>query len=217
MQKRVVILLLCFVAAAVAVARADRVEVTPLRASFATFPMQVGEWAGIQQPPMTKRELEVLDLSDYVVRAYYRPNQTSVGLYVGFWQSQRQGSTIHSPQNCMPGAGWEPVSQSVLKFSDPRRDGAPPIETNRLVFQKGLDRMVVLYWYQSHGRIVASEYWSKIYLVTDAVRLNRTDGAVVRLTIPIDSRRPDGEQLAEREGVAFAQALVPRLDGFLPN
>ncbi|HUL72424.1 MAG TPA: EpsI family protein [Vicinamibacterales bacterium] len=217
MQKRILVLFACLLLAAVGVARADRAERVPLRATFALFPTQIGEWTGVTDSPLTKREIEVLGVDDYLTRVYYTPQRDSVGLYIGFWQSQRQGSTIHSPQNCLPGAGWEPVSQSLIAFPDPRQNGAPPLQANRYVVQKGLDRMLVLYWFQSHGRVIASEYWSKFYLVTDAVRLDRTDGAIVRLTVSIDGQGADAEQRADREALAFAGVLLPKLDAYLPN
>ena len=218
MPKRVVILLICLVLAAVAVARADRSERIPLRSSFAAFPYAVGNWTGYAQPPFTPRELEVLGLDDYLTRLYVDPaSKVGMGLYIGYWQSQKQGSTIHSPQNCLPGAGWEPVAQGTLSFPDPRHAGAPDLQANRFIVQKGPDRMLVVYWFQSHGRIVASEYWSKFYLVTDAMRLNRSDGAIVRLTTAIDGPGADAEKRADDEARAFAGALVPRLDEFLPN
>lgn len=216
MQKRVVVILIGFVLAAVGVARADRAERVPLRSSFATFPAQLGDWTSTQSLPLTKREIEVLGVSDYVTRVFYAPQHTGVGLYVGYWQSQRQGSSIHSPQNCLPGAGWEPVSQSIISFADPRTPDTPH-EANRYVVQKGNDRILVLYWFQSHGRIVASEYWSKFYLITDAMRLDRSDGAIVRLTAPIEGSGPEAEARAQRDALAFAGVLMPELDAFLPK
>jgi EpsI family protein len=88
---------------------------------------------------------------------------------------------------------------------------------NDFVIEKGLDRQVVLYWYQSHGRVVASEYWGKIYTVVDAVRLNRSDGALVRLVVPIASATPEAQAKAEASAVAFAQALFPQLGRYLPS
>jgi EpsI family protein len=85
------------------------------------------------------------------------------------------------------------------------------------VIQKGLDRQVVLYWYQSHGRVVASEYWSKIYLVLDSIRLNRSDAALVRVIAPVDEARPNAEIDAERSAISFVQAMFPTLDAFLPS
>lgn len=215
MQKRVIVLLIGFIVAAVGVARADRPEPVAPRAPLATLPMQLGVWSGAPEPPFKPRELEVLRLNDYVLRSYSAAGHLPVGLYIGFWESQRQGSSIHSPQNCLPAAGWQPTSQSILKFPDPRQAGATA-EANRYIIQKGLDRVLVLYWYQSHGRIVASEYWSKIFLVADAVRMNRTDAAIVRLIVPLDSQ-PDAEQRAERDALAFAATMLPQLDAYIPN
>src|SRR6185436_19355585 len=120
MRTRIIIVVSCLLAAAVAVARADRPEETPLRMSFSVFPMQLGDWQGFQQPPFTEDVLKVLGLDDYITRVYVRPDQRYTDLYVGYWKSQRQGDTMHSPQNCLPGAGWVPVSQSQLTFADPR-------------------------------------------------------------------------------------------------
>ncbi len=216
MFKRVLILFACFLVAAVAVGRADRAEEPTSRTAFALFPLQIGEWSGVQQAPFTPRVLEVLGVDDYVTRAYFLPDRTGAGLYIGYWKSQRQGDSIHSPLNCLPGAGFEPVSQGMMNIPDPRKPGAPDLVVNRYVVQKGIDRQLVVYWYQSHGRIVASEYWSKFYLVADAVRLNRTDGAIVRIIVPIAGQGADAEQKADRTAVRFATDLLPKLDPFLP-
>ncbi len=101
-------------------------------------------------------------------------------------------------------------------MTDPRAPEAG-LQANRYIVQKGSDRVLVLYWFQSHGRVVASEYWSKFYLVADAVRLDRTDGAIVRLTAPIGGPGPEAEARAEKDALAFAGALLPKLDTFLPK
>jgi EpsI family protein len=216
MRTRVIVVFVCLLAAAAAVARADRYEEQPLRTPLALFPMQLGDWKGYQLPPFTDRVLEVLGLDDYLTRGYAGPDRKGVGLYIGYWKSQRQGDTIHSPLNCLPGAGWEPVSQAMMEVPNPRTPGAPPAVVNRYIVQKGLERQLILYWYQSHGRIVASEYWSKFYLVADAVRFNRTDGAIVRIVAPISAAAPDAEREAERVALRFLNDLLPKLDAFLP-
>lgn len=216
MQTRVLLLFVSLVAAAGVVARADRQEQIPLRKSFADFPPTLGEWRATLQPPLDDKIVDVLGVDDYLTRAYYKPNGEGVGLYIGYWQSQRQGDTIHSPQNCLPGAGWLPVVQGRLTLADQTSDDRRHPTVNRYVIQKGLDRQLVLYWYQSHGRIVASEYWGKIFMVTDAVRLNRTDGAVVRVITPILGDLPEAETSAEARGVSFVRQLLPQLDQFLP-
>ena len=216
MRSRIIILLVSMVAAAGAVARADRQENIPLRKSFAEFPTMVGDWRGFPQKPMDDQVLAVLGVDDYLTRIYQKAGTEGVGLYVGYWQSQKQGDTIHSPQNCLPGAGWLPVSQGRLALDDAPNASSETVVINRYLIQKGLDRQLVLYWYQSHGRIVASEYWGRFFLVADAVRLNRTDGAVVRVVIPVAGERPNAESVAEEHGKAFLRVLMPLLAEFLP-
>ena len=216
-RTRVIVVLGVLAAAMVSVARANRAEEVPIRISLSLFPMQLGEWKGVQRPPFTERVLEVLGLNDYLTRYYYNQNREAVDVYIGYWQSQQQGGAIHSPQNCLPGSGWEPVSQGILTFPDPRSPGAPPLKVNRYMIRKGADRQLVLYWYQSRGRIVGSEYWSKIYLVLDAARYNRTDAALVRLVVPVVDGSPEAEARAESQAILFANQILPALGAFLPN
>ena len=216
-RTRLIVVLAVLAVATVAVARANRSEETPLRNSFALFPMQLGEWQGVQRPPFTEQILAVLGLDDYLTRYYRNPNREIVDVYIGYWRSQQQGGAIHSPQNCLPGSGWEPVSQGMLTFPDPRTPGAPALSVNRYLIRKGADRQLVLYWYQSRGRIVGSEYWSKIYLVLDAARYNRTDAALVRLVVPVADGSPEAEARAESEAIKFANLMLPALSAFLPN
>jgi EpsI family protein len=214
---RSLVLCACFVAGAVFVARSERPEPVPMRTSFDHFPMQLGEWRGVQQPPLDPKILQVLGADDYLTRTYFAPDRSGVGLYIGYYGSQRQGDTMHSPQNCLPGAGWEPVSNTMLPVAvAASASGAArqSIVVNRYVIQKGLDRQLVLYWYQSRGRVVASEYWSKFYLIHDAVRLNRTDGSLVRVIAPIVGE--GGEARAEQAAVRFVRTLVSVLDPYLP-
>jgi EpsI family protein len=215
MVARVLIVLICFLGGAGAIARAERSESVPARASFASFPMQVGDWRGVQDPPMDPQVLAVLGVNDYLTRAYFQPDKAGVGLYIGYWDSQRQGDTIHSPLNCLPGAGWAPVSKSTIDV--PSGIGSEQIAINRYVVRKGLESQVILYWYQSHGRVVASEYWSRLFLIRDAVRLNRTDGAIVRVIAPVQSDAAGAENAAEQLAARFVTALFPRLSSYLPS
>jgi EpsI family protein len=150
------------------------------------------------------------------MRTYARAGAGVVGLYVGFYATQRQGASIHSPLNCLPGAGWVPTQRSYLPLTVPTdTGGARQLELNRIVIEKGLDREVVLYWYQSHGRVVASEYWGKMYSVLDAIRINRTDAALVRIVAPVNPAA--GVEEAEQRATEFARALFPLLGNFLPS
>lgn len=176
--------------------------------------MRLGNWQGVAQPAIDPKVLAVLGADDYLFRSYVREGR-GVGLYVGYWGSQRQGDTIHSPLNCLPGAGWQPVTQQIVDVPDPRGPEGTQIPLNRVVIQKGLDRQLVYYWYQSGRRIVASEYWGKFYLVADAMRYNRSDGAIVRLTIPLPAGTAAED--AERTGMAFAEVLLRELPAYLPE
>lgn len=218
MNLRASILIGCFLLGAVAVARADRPEATPIGKSLKLLPMNIADFQGRDDPPFAPNILAVLGVDDYIIRSYYSQERREfAGLYVGYYQSQRQGDTMHSPLNCLPGAGWEPVSKSFLKVTVPAdRSGATrEIEVNRYVIQKGLDRQLVLYWYQSHGRVVASEYWGKVFLVKDAVQLNRTDGSLVRVIVPVPTSTD--ETAAEAAGVRFMQSVFPELSSLLPS
>jgi EpsI family protein len=117
----------------------------------------------------------------------------------------------------MPGAGWEPVKREIGVLQVPSPAGTRRVEINRVLIVKGLDRQIVLYWYQGHGRVVASEYWGKIYTVLDAVRLNRTDAAMVRLVSPVAGSEPAAEAAAAERATNLATAVFPLLGRYLPE
>jgi EpsI family protein len=174
-----------------------------------SLPFTLGAWTGQAEAPLDADTLAVLRVDDYVMRTY-RHGPEAVELYVGYYASQRQGGTMHSPLNCLPGAGWESVSKRPEQVV--AQDGAT-IDLNRYIVQKGLDERMVLYWYQSHGRSVASEYWSRAYLVMDSLRIHRSDGALVRVvTGPIED-----EARAETAATGFVGAIAPALLHTIPR
>ena len=215
---RTVVLAACLIATSLYLSHAASAEATPIRQPLAALPLTIGEWSGRLEPEFSPEVLEVLRVDDYTVRSYRRPSGV-VGLYVGYHATQRQGASIHSPLNCLPGAGWTPMEQGRLTLTVAGTPGGPAraIEVNRVVIARGLDRQVVLYWYQSHGRIVASEYWGKAYSVYDAIRLNRTDAALVRIVAPVLEGRAEGVSAAEREAIAFVEDVFPLLGEYLPS
>jgi EpsI family protein len=194
-------------------ARPSRPEPVPPRQAFSQFPLQIDRWQSVESSELDPRTLETLGVNDYVNRLYAAGNAYA-GLYVGYYQSQRQGDTVHSPLNCLPGSGWQPLSRRYL---DVRLADGKTISVNRYVIQKGLDRQVVLYWYQSHGRVVPNEYVGKFYLVYDAIRLNRTDAALVRVVSPIANASPDAEAAANDQAVDFVVSIFPVLARYLPS
>jgi len=192
-------------------------EPTPVREPLERLPYDIAEWHGTREPDFDENVMSILGVDDYALRSYWREGGPALTLYVGYYGSQRQGDTVHSPLNCLPGAGWVPraVSRRTLLVADSGR--ARTIEVNRVLIQKGLDRQLVLYWYQGHGRVIASEYWGKAYLVVDAIRMNRTDGALVRVMVPLQSDGAEAEVAAERAAESFARALFPLLGHHLPS
>jgi EpsI family protein len=196
--------------------RVSAEEFVPVRQSFAQFPRQIGSWAGTMGPDFEPRILSVLGVDDYLNWTITRGPRELLGLYVGYWGTQRHGDTIHSPLNCLPGSGWQPVDRRSLSIDVSGPQGPRTIVVNRIVIEKGLDRQLVLYWYQSRDRIVASEYAGKVYTVLDAITHHRSDAAIVRIVSPIRDSSAQAEQDAERAAAAFIQDLFPVLPGYLP-
>lgn len=185
-------------------------ESVPLAEPLSKFPVQIENWHA-REVPIEPRIIQALGVTDHVNRLYEAPGNSSIYLYVGYYKSQRTGQLIHSPKNCLPGAGWEPVSVGSVELMGPKGNR---ISVNRYVIQNGLQRQLVLYWYQSHGRIIASEYWGKIYMVLDSIRLNRTDAALVRISTPITGR---DEYASGKRAIAFAEEFITKSEGVLPN
>lgn len=180
------------------------------RQPLANLPEVNGSWRGTEVP-LDADTLRVLGLTDYANRRYFKPDEIEVDLYIGYYSSQRTGDTIHSPKNCLPGAGWDPIRAGYTTI--PLTDGEK-IKVNEYVIAQGLDKQLVFYWYQGRDRVIASEYWGKFWMIHDAITRNRTDGALVRLITPIG---PDGEDRAHARLEKFAQILFPSLGKFIPN
>ncbi len=199
----------CLVVGAVFLGVATKTEAVPIREPLSALPTRIGSWKGQHTLQFSSKILANLGVDEYVSRFYWRPDRMRVHLYVGYYQSQRQGSTIHSPKNCLPGAGWQPMKSDHITIPVGAGD---LIEVNKVMIEKGIEKQVVLYWYQSRGRVIASEYWAKIYLVLDAIGMNRTDGALVRVISPV----VDSERMAEQQAVDFVKELYPLLGRHLP-
>lgn len=210
---RTAALCLCLVVTAATLTRAARSEPTPPRTPFDRLPMSIGSFTGSRSTDLEQRIIDVLGVEEYVNRSYRSASSPlPVGFFLGYWASQREGDTIHSPMNCLPGSGWQPVSTSRIALPG----GPEGSELNRVIVEKGGERLLVFYWYQSHGRIIASEYWSKIHMVLDAMRTARTDAAMMRVVVPIPRSIPGAEAMAEQEGLKFVRELLPLLDRHLP-
>jgi EpsI family protein len=188
-------------------------EVYPPRVPLSSFPDHLGKWAGTTIP-MTRDVLDILGPGDYLLRDYQDSAnlEPPVGLFIAYFPSQRAGDTIHSPKHCLPGAGWWPVESSKISVSLP---GHIPFPANRYVIAKGEERQLVIYWYLAHDRAVASEYWAKFYLVTDSIRLHRSDGSLVRVITPL--RRAETIHEAQQRLLSFAGNITPIIGEYVPR
>jgi EpsI family protein len=183
--------------------------VTELKQPLQTFPLEIADWQGFDQP-LPERITAAAGVDSYLSRFYLQPGGDNVGLYVGYYKSQQTGDTIHSPKNCLPGTGWQPLQASEITLRVP--DGRV-FPVNLYIVENEREKLLVLYWYQSHGRIISSEYAAKVYMVIDAIRLNRTDSTLVRVTTKLGRDENKARQLA----VSFAEQVIPRLDQIIPK
>ena len=185
------------------------------RKSFSELPMTLANrWQG-NELRLDQAVLDVLKLSDYTMRVYVSQSDSGhknipIWLYIGYYQSQRTGATYHSPKNCLPGAGWQFVQSEQVNLLVPGRGS---IVVNNVLIQKGLEKQVILYWYQDRGRIIASEYSAKAYMIWDAMTRNRTDGSLVRISVPVERSAEEAFAVA----VEFLNDIFPLLSGYLPT
>lgn len=184
------------------------------RRQLKEFPSEVGSWrqfgADIRFDAETER---VLRADDYLSRSYMGPEGRGANLYIGYYATQRNGATYHSPLNCLPGTGW--TMSEPAKITIKPSGGAPAFEANRYIIEQGSDRQLLVYWYQGRGRAVSSEYWGKIYTVLDSISRRRSDGAMVRVMVPV--LKGQSEQAALEASVDLAARIAPVLPGFVPN
>lgn len=181
---------------------------TGLQRPLGEFPSSIGA-SHSEDRPFEQQVVRAIGADDYINRAYLG-SKPPIELYIGYYKDQRSGDKIHSPKNCLPGSGWEPIHSARVQIGSV--NGIPVIVNGYLVAQ-GAKRDMVLYWYQSHGRIVASEYWAKFLLIADGLKNRPTDGAMIRIW----TTAADGEETAQARAVEFAQSIYPQVDEFLPK
>jgi len=175
-----------------------------------------------QELPLDDEVLAVLGKGDFLNRVYNVPQKGAavshpgaaypISLFIGYFATQRTGQSIHSPQHCLPGAGWTFESSRYANLDDVN---GKRFNVGEYVINNGESRQYVIYWYEAHGRSIANEYKAKAYMLADAIRYNRTDGALVRIITPI----ANSEQVADarERAVQFTAHMTPYLPQFIPN
>jgi EpsI family protein len=189
----------------------SRSESFPPRTPLSSLPSQIDGWTGTDDV-LDQQTLDILGPGEFLVRDYENQSQPWINLYIAYFPTQKAGDTIHSPNHCLPGAGWVPTSREVVQIARP---GGSSFPVNRYVVAKSGDRQLVLYWFQAHGRAVASEYWAKYYLVSDSVSMDRSDGGLVRLMTPM----LNGESVdaAQTRLMKLGSQFLPLLDQYIPR
>jgi len=193
-------------------------EHTPLPQSLSLFPAEISSvdrdsptWRLVGDEEIDNHTLKVLGVNQYLVKNYLSDQSAQpVQLYIGYYASQRSGATIHSPKNCLPGGGWEVISSNTRKIDLANGEA---IEVNQYIIQKDLDRQALLYWYHSQGAPIAGEYRSRFHTVLSAIKRNRTDGALIRISAPVTVSL---EETIKQEA-HFIRAIYPILQRFLPG
>jgi EpsI family protein len=187
-----------------------RPEAVPPGVPLANMPRTLGSWQMSQEGVVDEETREVLKADDLLNRFYVDPGKAAgANLFIAAFRSQRTGKAPHSPKNCLPGSGWTPLSSDDYTLDA----GAGPITVNRYVVAHGDSRSLVMYWYQSRDRVVASEYKAKFWVVVDAMRFNRTDTALVRVVVPIAGGDPEA---ATQTAASFVKSFYGTLRQYLP-
>ncbi len=187
-------------------------ERVPLVQPLGMFPIQTASWAMSEEGVVEKEVADVLKADDLLTRNYVSRDFGNIpaNLFIAYFQTQRTGKAPHSPKNCLPGSGWAQLQSGSVEVPIP---GSAPITVNRYVVAKGESKSLVMYWYQSRNRVVASEYTAKIYLVLDSIRYHRSDTALVRVVVPVVEGK---ENLADAAAVSFIQSFFQDLKGYFP-
>jgi EpsI family protein len=190
---------------------AFRAEHIPALNPLSGFPQSFGEWRMVADVPIEQEIKDLLRADDTLNRMYAKPGSPAVNLFIASFRTQRYGQNPHSPKNCLPGNGYETVLDS--RFSFPVPVWNREISANQFIVQRGDSRSAVIYWYQSHNRVIASEYFARFWLVADAIRYHRSDTSIVRVVVPVQGEA----DAATRLGVQFVQAFFPDLLRQLPR
>jgi len=185
-------------------------ESVPLAAPLSAFPATLKEWNMQQEGAIDKETLDILKADDTMTRWYVAP-EGAANLFIAYFKTQRQGQSPHSPKNCLPGSGWQQEQTGRIDVAIP---GDRSININRYVVSKGDAQSMVLYWYQSQGRVIADEFAAKFYLVSDSIRHHRSDTSLVRVVVPI---QVGGVQQAEKVAIDFVKTFYPAVKAYLPR
>jgi len=188
------------------------VHAVPLLRPLSEFPQKLSGFTMVGEHEFNDTIMNSLGVDHYIMREYRDKDGYPLWLYIGYYESQAEGEIIHSPKHCMPGSGWNAIKTETISLPDDPTHNNSSIEINRMVLQKGLEKQLAHYWYQSRGRVVADEYADRAYMILDSILKKRSDGALIRITGP-------GDNLPEdiKKQQIFVGELLQNLNLYLPN
>jgi EpsI family protein len=210
MKKQIWLIVFILVVAIIYLKVFATINAVPLPADIDNFPKQVGSFTMSGSSGFSEEIVQELGVDSYINRDYRDDDGYKLSLYLGYYEEQREGSMIHSPKNCMPGSGWAPVESSIVSIGVSGSNQS--YKVNRMLFQKGMDKIIMYYWYQGRNRIVANEYVDRFFLIMDSIFQHRSEGSLVRVIGPWD---PSGNNEIKQE--QFVAHLFPILRQYLPQ
>jgi exosortase D (VPLPA-CTERM-specific) len=183
-----------------------RAESVPERKPLTELSQTLGDWRQRgNEISFEDQTLSVLRVSDYTMREYIRPDGRISNIYVGYYATQKTGATYHSPQNCLPGAGWVMKDPQIVEI---KLKNGRTFEANRYIIQNGIYNEVMIYWYQGRGRFEANEYIDKVNTIRDSIVQSRSDGAMVRVMTSVGVDEEAGLAAASELAGTLADSLV---------
>jgi EpsI family protein len=212
LQPRFVVVVIAILAVFGAIHTFEFRERIPARESFGQFPMVVGEWSGTKQA-MDQQFIDALKFSDHISANFYDRQGKTVNLYVAYYEDQRKGESIHSPESCLPSSGWN--FREAGAVSIPAASGKTPMKASRALMEKGGLTEMAYYWFPMRGKVLRHLYQVKLHNFWDALIKRRTDGALVMTITPIYPTETQKE--ADQRLQRFVTDMKPVLDGFLPD
>jgi len=192
-----------------------REEISTPRRAFLDFPLTIGSWHGTSRS-LDQKFIDTLRFDDYILADYQQrdSSQQLINLYVAYYQSQQSGQSIHSPKSCIPGGGWTITSSRTLPINLAGQS-ATPFNVNEVMIQKDDSRQLVFYWFQQRHRTQTNEYMVKLSLLWDSLTQQRTDGALIRLTMAIPQN--EDEDTIRKRLTQFTQLLQPTVAPYIPH
>jgi len=208
---RVFLILLLLAATWYALNVTTEVKAVPIKHTLADFPQRLGDYRLSDAFQSSSEEVKMLGVDDYIQYNYINSAGQRINLYVGYYQSVGVTGSYHSPKNCLPGGGWGIAATRQIPLHVENRK---PVAVAEMLIKNGADQQVVMYWYQNRGRIIASEYLEKFWLIRDALFMGRRDGAFIRVM----SYAKDEQMTATKERMRkFSEMALTELDHFLPG